>query len=53
MYDYLMQTGELDAPLTQAEMEALGIRTEVLPNGEVRIDPRTPGYTEMPNGTVM
>lgn len=53
MYDYLMQTGEVEWPLTQEEMEALGIRTEVLPNGEVRIDPRTPGYTEMPNGTVM
>lgn len=53
MYDYLMQTDDVDGPLSEEDTAALWIQTEVWPDGNVRIDPNTPGYTEMPNGTVM
>ena len=53
LYDYLMQTDEVPPPLDPDTARGLGINVEADPAGGVRIDPNTPGYREMPNGTVM
>ncbi len=53
MYDYLMNSTHPDAPLSENDVNRLWINTEISPNGEVRIDPSTPWYREMPNGAVV
>jgi hypothetical protein len=53
LYDYLMQTDEVPPAVDPAAAAAMGIDARRDPNGGFRIDPNTPGYTEMPNGAVV
>jgi len=53
LYDYLMQTDDVPPAIDPDTARGLGINVQEDPAGGFRIDPTTPGYTEMPNGTVV